>query len=352
MSAPVIAFFNNKGGVGKTSLVYHLAWMYAEVGVRVVAADFDPQANLTAAFLDEERLEQCWSSEDRAETVVGCLQPMIKGTGDIRDPHLEPVADGLALLVGDLSLSGFEDELSTVWPQCLSGNERAFRVTSAFWRTMQRAAQEHQAQAILMDMGPNLGAINRAALIAADHVVVPLSPDLFSLQGLQNLGPTLNKWGAEWADRLDRKPAVDLPLPKGTLEPVGYVVQQHSVRLDRPVKAYDKWIARIPGAYRHYVLKEPTRVGTILLPKDDPNCLAQLRYYRSLMPFAQEARKPVFLLKPADGAIGGHMEAVHRAYDDFQALAAAVLARVGLDGLVPTPTHPAPVAPEPPGLFG
>ena len=43
-----IAFFNNKGGVGKTSLVYHLALMYAEIGVSVVAADLDPQANLTA----------------------------------------------------------------------------------------------------------------------------------------------------------------------------------------------------------------------------------------------------------------------------------------------------------------
>lgn len=34
-----IAFFNNKGGVGQTSLVYHLAWMYADLGVSVVAAD-------------------------------------------------------------------------------------------------------------------------------------------------------------------------------------------------------------------------------------------------------------------------------------------------------------------------
>ncbi|MHC1595014.1 MAG: ParA family protein [Methanotrichaceae archaeon] len=51
MSAPVVAFFNNKGGVGKTSLVYHLAWMYADLGLKVLVADLDPQANLTAAFL-------------------------------------------------------------------------------------------------------------------------------------------------------------------------------------------------------------------------------------------------------------------------------------------------------------
>ena len=53
-----IAFFNNKGGVGKTTLVYHLSWMYAELGYSVVAADLDPQANLSAVFLSEDRLEQ------------------------------------------------------------------------------------------------------------------------------------------------------------------------------------------------------------------------------------------------------------------------------------------------------
>ena len=53
-----IDFFNNKGGVGKTSLVYHLAWMQAGLGARVLAADLDPQANLTSVCLTEDRLEQ------------------------------------------------------------------------------------------------------------------------------------------------------------------------------------------------------------------------------------------------------------------------------------------------------
>ena len=333
MNAQVIAFFNNKGGVGKTSLVYHLAWMYAELGLSVVAADFDPQANLTAAFLDEDRLEEVWSDHDRSRTVFGCVQPMVKGTGDIGQPHLELVADRLALLIGDLSLSGFEDDLSGVWPRCLDGNERAFRVISAFWRIMQEAAREHRATVVLMDLGPNLGAINRSALIGADYVVVPLSPDLFSLQGLRNLGPTLRRWRREWEDRLSKKPVADLSLPTGSMAPAGYVVLQHSVRLDRPVKAYEKWIARIPPAYREYVLDE--RTETQLLPKDDAHCLAQLKHYRSLMPLAQEARKPIFFLKPADGAIGGHMGYVRQVYADFESLARSILRRIGVD----EPTH-------------
>ena len=56
MSVPVIAFFNNKGGVGKTSLVYHVSWMLADQDFRIVAVDLDPQGNLSAAFLNKSDL--------------------------------------------------------------------------------------------------------------------------------------------------------------------------------------------------------------------------------------------------------------------------------------------------------
>lgn len=189
MSTTVIAFFNNKGGVGKTSLVYHLAWMYADLGLRVV----------------------------------------------------------------------------------------------------------------------------------------PLSPDLFSLQGLRNLGPTLRRWRKEWRERLEKNPLGNLPLPEGLMQPAGYVVLQHSVRMDRPVQAYERWIARIPSEYRNAVLDEPCNNGISIA--DDPHCLALLKHYRSLMPLAQEAHKPMFRLKPADGAIGSHMQAVQGAYRDFQALARKIAER-------------------------
>jgi len=326
MSVPVVAFFNNKGGVGKTSLVYHLAWMYADLGARVLAADLDPQANLTTIFLGQESLEMVW--EDKFPTVATCVDPLIQGTGDIRDATLVLPTETLGLLVGDLSLSAFEEQLSDVWPACLDRKPRAFRVMSAFWRVMQQAAEEHRADVILMDIGPNLGAINRAALIAADYVVVPLSPDLFSLQGLQNLGPTLVRWRAEWQERIPKNPVKDLLLPAGKMEPVGYIVQQHSVRLDRPARAYERWIARIPEVYSENVLEaKPTQDLTL---EDDSNCLALLKHYRSLMPMAQEARKPVFHLKAADGAIGAHLAAVQDAYKDFRRLARKIAQRISL----------------------
>jgi len=325
MSIPVIAFFNNKGGVGKTSLVYHLSWMYSKLHLNVLAADLDPQANLTAAFLNEDRLEKLWPEDNHENTVYGSLEPLIKGTGDIRKPYTEYIEPNLNLLVGDLALSLFEDELATEWSACVDRKERAFRIVSALARIIQKAAEETKSDVILMDLGPNLGAINRAALIASDYVVIPLSPDLFSLQGLKNLGPTLRRWREEWDERKAKKPSADLELPEGIMNPVGYVVLQHSVRLDRAVKAYDRWMARIPGVYRKSVLNSKKRT-TIPVSKDE-YCLAQIKHYRSLMPMAQEANLPVFLLKPADGAIGSHYNAVRTAFKDFKNLAKVIAAK-------------------------
>ena len=286
MSVPVVAFFNNKGGVGKTSLVYHTAWMLADLGYRVVAADLDPQGNLSAACMDEDRLEQLWPEDRHVATIYGAVEPLKRGIGDVSDPLLEPICPTLAPIPGDMALSEFEDDLSQVWPKCLDGDERAFRVISAFWRVLQRGAVNHRADIVLMDLGPNLGAINRAALIAADWVVIPLGPDLYSMQGLRNLGPRLRNWRKEWGQRVPKNPAADLLLPKGGMCPIGYVVMQHSERSNRPVKSYQKWIARIPATYHRFVLDEA--VGKTVAVKDDDQCLAVLKHYRSLMPMAQE----------------------------------------------------------------
>lgn len=329
MSVPVLTFFNNKGGVGKTSLVYHLSWIFSEMGRRVVAIDLDPQANLTSAFLPEEKLEELWDAElllPKATTIYRCVQPLME-VGDIQEPITQRIRSGLHLVPGDLALAGFEDFLSQEWPNSLgSGNLlRAFRVLTAFWIVAQKAATQHQADLILADVGPNLGAINRSALIGSDQVVIPLAADLFSLQGLRNLGPTLRHWRMDWRKRLDNWPSPAFALPEGKMAALGYLVQQHSERLSRPVKAYDRWAARIPGVYRESVLSDKI---TPPLMADDPLCLARLKHYRSLVPMAQEARKPIFQLTAADGAIGSHSYGVQEARKDFNSLAQRILDRM------------------------
>jgi chromosome partitioning protein len=323
-----ITFFNNKGGVGKTTLAYHLSHMMARVGHRVLAVDLDPQANLTAAFFDELRLERLWEVD--GGTVFSGVEPILRGLGDIATPDPIEVADDLWILPGDLALSRFEDRLSESWTRGYDGDEAAIRVTTAFHRMGRLAATAVGADVVLIDIGPNLGAINRAALLASDSVVIPLAADLFSLQGLRNLGPTLRGWRRSWSENTLPKVPAGIAAPPGTMRPLGYVVLQHAVRLDRPVLAYDRWLGRIPGEFYGSVLATETPPPA---PDDDPYRLASLRHYRSLMPLAQDARKPMFDLRAADGALGSTGRLVQTCEREFRALAHTVLRVAGVEPL-------------------
>ncbi len=333
MTVPVLTFFNNKGGVGKTSLVYHLAWMLSDIGYRVLACDLDPQANLTAAFLNEEQLEKLWDEDNDASgrTILQCVRPLTM-VGDIKNPSLAEIVPALNLIPGDLALAGFEDTLSAEWPNALGSGElyRPFRILTAFSTVMQRGAMQMNASVILADVGPNLGAINRSAMIATDRIIVPLGADLFSLQGLRNLGPTLNRWRQDWKQRRDNWMQPEFQLPDGEMRPVGYVVQQHGVRLSRPVKAYDKWVNRMPEEYARNLRDDNEGPYPATPAQDEEHALATVKHYRSLVPMAQEARKPIFHLTTADGAIGSHAAAANDARRDFRNLAKKIVQRIDL----------------------
>jgi cellulose biosynthesis protein BcsQ len=329
-----IAFFNNKGCVGKTSLVYHVAWMLALLKKSVLIADLDPQANVTSMCLSPDVIEAIWDGQSR-RTIYGAIRPLMSGTGDITIPDPVRIANRLHVIPGDLELSLFEDQLSETWPRCLDGDERAFRVTAAFHRVLIESAAKCGAEICLIDVGPNLGAINRASLVAADYVIVPIAPDLFSIRGLANVGPTMKRWRRDWQKRLDEWPSsLNFTKPPGTMSPLGYVVSRYTIFADGPVRAYKRWLDKAPSIYRSAV--EDSKVPPSLTIDLDDRRIAQLKDYRSLMAMAQEARKPMFLLRSADGAIGGHQTAVRECGRDFEALAREIWRRAHLGGVVPS----------------
>jgi chromosome partitioning protein len=331
MAIPVLTFFNNKGGVGKTSLVYHLSSMFSELGMRVLAVDLDPQANLTAAFMNEDDLADIWETRSSVATIFDSVKKLLD-VGDFEPVAYQNISSNLALIPGDLALSGFEDELSGTWTAVNADKNktRPFRILTAFWRSAQEAAVRFGAELIVIDVGPNLGAINRAALLSSNHVVVPLGADLFSLQGLRNLGPTLREWRQGWIRRRDGWEYPEFELPEGDMKPLGYVAMRHGVRLTRPVKAYTRWLDRIPAEFRSSVLAASPNEQTVPTIDRDSYCLSMLKNYHSLIPLAQEARKPIFSLRAADGAIGAHFTATQEAYNDFKSLALDIGRRMDL----------------------
>ena len=330
-----LVLFNNKGGVGKTTLTFNLAHMAARQGLRTVALDYDPQCNLSSIFLSEEKLIELWEEEPpTGRTVAGCIEPVRRGKGDLLDPELCSVADDLWLLPGHLGLSRFEQTLAEEWPKTgATDNERALDVTTALDVLSNRAADLCSADLVLLDVGPSLGALNRAALLACDAIAFPLAPDLFSLQGLKNVGPTIREWRQDWEQIRARHLAgrAQANLPVHDFNPMGYIVQQHLARVDRPVTGYAKWAKQIPQIFHEYVLGER---GYTAAGEDfarDPSCMATIKHFASLVPLAQIARKPIFDLKVADGIGGGQIQSVAKSRQEFESLVRETAQRLGLN---------------------
>lgn len=331
-----VAFFNAQGAAGKTVLVYNLAWMLADRGEKVLVVDLDPQANLTRALRSESRLEQLWTGSDGLNTIDGVFFAVRNGL-TVHSPMREEVDEtdfgfGIArlrLLVGDPALLRREEELAEAWLQ-LGLNESALQRTSAIAQGIRSAANMTQATWILVDTGPGLGAINRAALIASDFVVSAVTPDLLSIHGLRNSGPVFRKWRNRWSEVAKQNPDMPAAGLHGPFPSIGYVVIQHESHEFRAQTRDELWVNRFPQEYRASILGEesplvnPPAAG-------DPFCLGILNHYRSLMPMAREARKPLFALRPADGAIGAHVEAVRSAYDDFLTLSRRIAKACGAE---------------------
>jgi len=343
-----VAFFNNKGGVGKTTLVYHLGAMYRSLGKRVLLADLDPQANLTAYCLDDIFIEELWANEDKErKTVYGAVFPIQEEEGDFLSPGIVdvlgdpdqlsilPSTPQFGLLAGDLRLATFESKLHDAWLRCLDHSAPAFRATTAFYRLIQESGSEMEADLALIDVGPNLGAVNRSALIAADWIVLPIGADLFSIQALRNVGATLRTWKKEWRARCEREPVLPFELPKGELRTAGYVVMQPHLYKGSLTKAYSRWLELMPQEYSRSILQQKDQ------QKDGAGGaqLGIIRHYHSLMPLAQRAHKPIFELTPAHGVLGGHAAIAQGAGTDFRALAKALAAKIGLD-LAPASRSP------------
>ncbi len=302
-------------GGGKTAaFVYHLSHMVARQEWRVLAADLNPRASLSAAFFDDEQLERFWDQEG-TDTVATAL-------GGGRIPVPQEVDDRLWVLPGDLRLSRLEDRLSASWALSRAGDEAALRTTTAFHRILQGAAAAVRAHVVFVDVGPSLGAINRAAFLACDALLVPLAPDLFSLHGLRILGPALRQWRDSWQrDVLPNAPA-GVATPEGACTPSGTWCSSRRPDWTAGARITTGGSAASRRSFTARSSGSPTPPSTMRTTRTS---FASLRSFTSLMPLARDARKPMFDLKPADGAMGSTGRLVHICYREFRDVAVRLM---------------------------
>lgn len=320
----VIAFFN-AGGADKASVVYHLAWMFVDLDCNVMVADLDSRARLTELFLTYGEVERL-VSEGGASTVYEALAPFLFKGQAAATPRLVQPTTGLSFLAGDVLLSSAQEAFANAWRDGEAGHAPSLEVSSAIWQLLHDAAESVFADMILVDVEAGFGPLTRASLLAADHVAMPLGPGPYAFPGLRETGTALRLWRHGW--QRVRAGAGTVSLPRGDMQVVGYVALPPPLRLDRPLDAHAWWLDRLPAEYARCQLGRLYNARSV---DADPNCLAVLRHFVALESLAHDVRKPIFALKPADGIVGGHADAVHGCYRDFHGLAKRLAATCGLD---------------------
>lgn len=334
-----LTLFNNKGGVGKTTLTYHLAHMLSRIGLRVVALDYDPQCNLTFGMLGK-RMFALWDrpTEDCAHAAA-CLEPVRQGRGLLRPPQLAEVADRLWLLPGHLDLSRFEQTLAEQWPRVMAtDNERALDVVLSLSALAHRAAESVAADLVLLDVGPSLGAINHSAMLACDNVVVPMAWDWFSLQALLNIGPSIKEWRDDWQTVRERflRSHPYAAFATHRFQPIGYVLQQRINQPDMDSIGYEAIGENVQRVFRTHLLQKG-RLQDGAATDPDEHRLAMVDHYAALAPLSQLFCKPMFDLTQADGAVGGQVRMVRECRRTIEALARKICRRMDIPLPLPPP---------------
>jgi cellulose biosynthesis protein BcsQ len=329
-----IAFFNHKGGVGKTTMLFNLAIEMSRMDKRVLMVDLDAQANLSAISLSDDKLDELYAPDADGLTVAHGFSQIVSGAGDIEIPEAIDIRSGVWLAPGDIALSDFEGILPGAWTEALAGDERGFRVTSAPYRMVQTLGAITEADYAFIDLGPNVGALNRAVIIGSDYLVVPMASDLFSLRALPSVGKSVDRWVSQWATAQKVVSAdLDFNIPKGRPKILGYVSQQFNIYRGDPTLAFQKWIEGMDEGVSKGLLDPLQKhsdggVATLADPALSHGAkLGTLKNFHSLVPHAQTMRQEILELEGDDVIRGAQITRANESERDFYLLCDEIIQR-------------------------
>lgn len=327
MSVKTITVFNNKGGVGKTTLTFHLAHALAELGHKVLAVDLDPQCNLSIFSLSLEQIQEIWAEEEafvnepgfqaakaqidtaqfrklcaNPRSVHFLLKPTEEGIGDL-DHYPPPIAllENLHIIPGRLTLHMFEEALARRWSEAFVGQPLALRTLSEIRRLIHIYAETYGYDYAIIDTSPSLGQLNKTILTTVDAFLIPCGPDLFSVYGIQNIGNSLARWGNELKTLFQLIPPARRPyLPDQFVNFLGYTVynakkREGSTEWDMAIAHFD-YAKRIPEAITKYIPSDLSEGIPTAELKKPVGGMAVMHTHNTYPAHAQKYKVPIWKL--------------------------------------------------------
>lgn len=310
-----IAMFNNKGGVGKTTVLCNLAGYLSQImDKKVLVVDADPQCNATTYALDDDQFLEIYY--EPKQFTINDIVTTLKMRGAYIDSSLIQFVHsegfGFDLIAGNPKLAASEDFLSGDWKDIKAHEIRGIRSNMLFFDLLRKCEAYDY---IFFDMGPSLGAINRAVLLACDYFITPMSSDLFSILALENIGASLSEWQETFNVSAAKIPpeyteGLENMKPECSIKFLGYIFQQYITRTSNGNQ-------RIVHAYEEILKDMPQKIEQHLIKRINKDIQSQLNYeigsipnFYSLIPMSQKSHKSVFTLSNADGIVGAHYQKV------------------------------------------
>ncbi len=204
MATDIYAFYNNKGGVGKTTLCQNAACLYAEQHPNelVLVIDLCPQANISQFLLGGGKkgyaANQRLQSQATRRNIVGFMDWLLKGNSgftSIPSSYMTPVsrhnshvADNIYLIAGDSFLESLS--LALNFATMNPGNVNAWSEYVTAIRRLcdyELAKTDYKDMKVFIDCNPSFSIYTQMALVSSDKIVIPVMADFSSLEGIKGI---------------------------------------------------------------------------------------------------------------------------------------------------------------------
>lgn len=325
-----LLFANNKGGVGKTTLAFNCAISFAKQGYKTVLVDLDPQCNLSRLALGEEQYANTLFSTTYKD-IFDVLKGVVEGGADIdlSVPFI-PVSrsdSNLFLVKGSVNFSLYENILVSAYGAAASGQRLGYFQTSAIDRFLREKGLKEEVDIFVIDTSPSLSLLNQIIFLGSDYFVVPMMPDAFSVQGIENLGTIFDKWKQNW--KVTGKALSGDTEGKFVLSGdglfIGYIVNSYNVYGKQPIKDHRRWIDEIPQKVKKFLSEKHGRNGLVEKSWKEP--ISIIQDYGRIPAKCQELGVAIFDLDPSliEDIHMGTKENIEKSKEEFSALSEKIL---------------------------
>jgi cellulose biosynthesis protein BcsQ len=204
MTITIYSFYNNKGGVGKTTLCANLATLYAEKNPdkQILAIDFCPQANLSQFLLGGGsrgyQANQKLQAQATRRNIVGFIDWLLNGNSSFSrkppqfkidvNPYNKFIPENFYLIAGDSFLESFSLAISyavlnpnnlNAWKEFMEAIEKLCQY--------EHDSEKYEDMTVFIDCNPSFAIYTQMALASSDYIIIPTNADPSSQEGIRNI---------------------------------------------------------------------------------------------------------------------------------------------------------------------